>query len=341
MKFEQGTVLTDGKKYWLYGADNKAHPIEVSTNPEHFDASIWEEEPTYVISNEAKPITKGMKPITDIVELTPSVKLIPKSKAVIAPSVFRQGYYDLADSQLHYDMQKPYVIDLTHTVSTMVNPYGFTGAAQYSALHTIPASDVGCWDYDYATVSLYGVVRFAKPYVIYSASSMCLIDKLAYRLVLKKAVGNLGGCNEDCIGVTGSRNVNCGYSNLIFHCVNTFYSFFSKRLEDCKSVSSSELCADCSQSRHLTGCLNVHYCENCLCCFNLDLATYAIFNNKRVSAEEYYAWKQHIEDSKVTTWADLYSALSYKKIRHLLRRKKATITAKDVSVFRKHIEPYC
>lgn len=340
MKFEQGTVLTDGKKYWLYGADNKAHPIEVSTNPEHFDISIWEEEPTYVISNEAKPITKDMKPITDIVELTPSVKLIPKNKAVVVHSVFRQGYYDLEDSQLHYDMRTPYVISLTDTVSTMLEGYGFTGVTQYSALHNRPASDVGCWDYDYATVSLYGVVRFVKSCIIYSASSMCLIDKLDYRLVLKTAVGNLGVCNEDCKWVTGSSNVNCGYSNLIFHCVNTSYSFFSKNLEDCKSVSSSELCADCSQSRHLTGCLNVHYCENCLCCFNLDLVANALFN-KQVSTAEYYNWERYIRESKAETWADLYKALFYNKIRHLLRRKKATITAKDVSVFRKHIKPYC
>ena len=339
-KFEQGTVLTDGKKYWLFGDDNKAHPIEVSINPEHFDLAIWEEEPTYVISNKAKPITKAMKPITDIVELTPSVKLIPKSKAVIAHSVFRQGYYDLEDSQLHYEMQKPYVIDLTNTVSTMVKPYGFTGVTQYSALHNRPASDVGCWDYDYATVSLYGVVRFVKSCIIYSASSMCLIDKLDYRLVLKTAVGNLGVCNEDCKWVTGNHNVNCDYSNLIFHCVNTSYSFFSKRLEDCKSVSSSELCADCSQSRHLTGCLNVHYCENCLCCFNLDLAAHAIFN-KQVSTEEYSSWDFYIRKSKAETWADLYKAISYKKIRHLLRRKKATITAEDVSAFREHIKSYC
>lgn len=340
MKIEQGTVLTDGKKYWLYGADNKAHPIEVSTNPEHFDVSIWEEEPTYVISNEAKPITKDMKPITDIVELTPSVKLIPKSKAVIAHSVFRQGYYDLEDLQLHYDMQKPYVIDLTNTVSTMVKPYGFTGVTQYSALHNRPASDVGCWDYDYATVSLYGVVRFVKSCIIYSASSMCLIDKLDYRLVLKEAVGNLGVCNEDCIWVSGSNNINCDYSKSIFHCVNTSGSFMSKRLKNCNAVSYSKLCYSCSHSGCLKYCLNVHYCETCLCCSNLDLAHYALFN-KRVSTEEYYDWEQHIEDNKVTTWADLYSALSYDKIRYLIRRKGSTITAEDVSGFRKNIRPYC
>lgn len=92
MKIEQGTVLTDGKKYWLFGDDNLAHPIEVSTDPEHFDLYIWEEEPTYVIRNRSVIVTKDMKPITDIVELTPSVKLIPKSKAVIVHSVFRQGY---------------------------------------------------------------------------------------------------------------------------------------------------------------------------------------------------------------------------------------------------------
>lgn len=339
-KFEQGTVLTDGKKYWLYGADNKAHPIEISTNPEHFDVFIWEEEPTYVIRNRIEPITKDMKPITDIVELTPSVKLIPKSKAVIAHSVFRQGYYDLEDLQLHYEMQKPYVIDLTNTVSTMVKPYGFTGATQYSALHAIPASDVGCWEYDYATASLYGVVRFVKSRIIYSASSMSLIDKLDYRLVLKEAVGNLGVCNEDCKWVAGNHNVSCSHSHVISHCVNTVFSSLSKRLKDCAEVSSSELCAACSHSSSLTGCLHVHYCKHCLCCFNLDLAAHVIFN-KQVSREEYSSWYFYIRESKAETWADLYKALSYKKIRHLLRRKKATITAKDVSVFRKHIEPYC
>lgn len=340
MKFEQGTVLTDGKKYWLFGADNMAHPIEVSTNPEHFDVSIWESEPTYVIRNRIESITKKMKPITDIVELTPSVKLIPKSKAVIAHSVFQQGYYDLEDLQQHYAMQKPYVIDTTNTVSTMVKSYGFTGATQYSALHAIPASDVGCWNYDYATVSLYGVVRFSEPYVVYRASSMSLIDKLDYRLVLKEAVGNLGLCNEDCKWVTGSHNVNCSHSHVISHCVNTVFSSLSKRLKACISVSSSELCAYCSQSSSLTGCLNVNYCKYCLCCFNLDLADHVVFN-KKVSMEEYCSWDFYIRESKAKTWADLYKVLSYKKIVHLLGRTKSTITAKDVSAFRKHIKSYC
>lgn len=341
MKIEQGTVLTDGKKYWLYGADNKAHPIEVSTNPEHFDVSIWEEEPTYVIRNRIEPITKDMKPITDIVELTPSVKLIPESKAVIAHSVFRQGYYDLEDLQLHYDIQKPYVIDLTYTVSTMVKPYGFTGVTQYSALHDRPASDDGCWDYDYATVSLYGVVRFVKSCIIYSASSMRLIDKLDYRSVLKEAVGNLGVCNTDCKWITGNHNVSCSYSHVISNCVNTVFSSLSKRLKDCVEVSSSKLCAGCSQSSCLTGCLNVNYCKHCLCCFNLDSAAPHALFNKQVSIEEYSSWDFYIRKSKAETWADLYKALSYKKVGHLLGRTKSTITAKDVSAFRKRIKAYC
>ena len=340
MKIEQGTVLTDGKKYWLFGDDNLAHPIEVSTDPEHFDLYIWEEEPTYVIRNRSVIVTKDMKPITDIVELTPSVKLIPKSKAVIVHSVFRQGYYDLEDLQQHYDMRKPYVIDLTNTVSAMVDSYGFTGATEYSALHYDLASDLGCWDYDYATVALYGVVSFIEPRVFYRASSMQLTDMEDYRLVLKEAVGNVGIDNTDCEWVTGSHNVNCSNSKNIFKCTNTSFSYLSNYLVDCKQLNSCKFCEDCRCSSHLIWCINVHYCETCLCCLDHDLGFYSLFN-KRVNTEEYCAWEQHIEDSKAKTWADLYMALSYDKIRHLIRRKTATITAEDVSAFRKRIKPYC
>lgn len=339
-KIEQGTVLTDGKKYWLFGADNMAHPIETSDNAEHFDLFIWESEPTYVISDRSEPITKAMKPITVVVEITPSVKLIPKSKAVIVHSVFKQGYYDLEDPQQHYDMRKPYVISLTNTVSTMVESYGFTGVTQYSALHTDLASDLGCWDYDYATVALYGVVRFTEARVLYRASSMQLTDMEDYRFVLKESVGNVGIDNTDCTWITGSHNVNCNYSRNIYNCTNTGFSFLSEYLLDCTELYSCKLCADCSSSSNLICCINVHCCETCLCCFNHDLVAHNLFN-KQVSTAEYSAWEQYIENSKAETWADLYEVLSYDKIRHLIRRKAATITAKDVSAFRKHIKPYC
>lgn len=340
MKIEQGTVLTDGKQYWLCGDDNMAHPIEVSTDPDHFDLCIWEEEPTYVISDRAVYITKEMEPITAIVELTPSVKLIPKSKAVIVHSVFKQGYYDLEDPQLHYDMRKPYVISLTNTESTMLESYGFTGVTEYSALHYDLASDLGCWDYDYATVALYGVVRFTEARVLYRASSMQLTDMEDYRFVLKGAVGNVGIDNTDCIWVTGSHNVNCRCSKHIFNCSNTRFSVLSEHLVNCRQLQSCKFCEDCHYSSYLIWCLEVHYGATCLCCFGRDLASYNLFN-KQVSTEEYCAWEQYIEDSKVKTWADLYEVLSYDKIRHLIRRKGATITAKDVPAFRKRIEPYC
>lgn len=335
MKFEQGTVLTDGKKYWLYGEDNKAHPIEVST-----ELSFWEAETSYIISNKAKPITKAMKPITDIIELTPSVKLIPKNKAVVVHSVFRQGYYDLEDSQLHYDMRKPYVISLTDTVSTMLEDYGFTGVTQYSALHNRALSDLGCWDYDYATVLLYGVVRFSESYVFYAASSMQLTDMEDYRFVLKEAVGNVGIYNKSCIWTSGSYNENCGYSQSIFHCENTTCGFLSNNLKDCEAVSSCDICFNCRWSFGLLFCLNCRCCEHCLCCCHLATASYSVFN-KQVSTAEYYNWERYIRGSQEKTWADLYKALSYNKIRYLIRRKGSTITAKDVSGFRKLIKSYC
>lgn len=340
-KFEQGTVLTDGKKYWLCGADNKAHPIEVSNNIDHFDLDIWTTEPTYVISNEAVTITKNMKPITDIVELTTSVQLIPKNKAVVAHSVFKQGYYDLEDPQLHYDMQKPYVISLTEIVSSMVKSYGFVGATQHSALHIKPLSDLDCWDYDYATVGLYGVVRALDDVgVVYRASSMILTAMEDYRLVLKEAVGNKGIDNASCAWVVGCHNVRCNSSQYIYHCENTSYSFMSSRLTYCNKVTSCDLCVDCRWSSSLTCCINVRYGTDCVCCHDV-LGKGSLLFNKRASCVERSLWKRYIENSKAETWADLYEALSYDKIRHLIRRKAATITAKDVSAFRKHIKPYC
>lgn len=333
MKFEQGTVLTDGKKYWLFGADNMAHPIEVSTN-------TWGSEPIYVIRNRSVIVTKEMKPITDIVDLTPSVKLVPKDKAFVMSSVFRRGYYDIDNPYMHYDMEKPYVISLNNAVSSMVEDYGFIGVTEPSVLHDNHLSDIGCWDYDYAVVGLYGVVRVTEDLVVYKASSIILLDKEDYRLVLKEAVGNIGIDNTDCIWITGSHNTNCDYSQNIQHCVNTTCGCLSNNLKDCEAVSSCDICVNCRWSCGLLFCLNCRCCEHCLCCCSLATASYSVFN-KQVSTAEYYNWERYIRVSQAKTWADLYKALSYNKIRYLIRRKGAIITAKDVSAFRELLKAYC
>lgn len=290
------------------------------------------------ISSLKQDETPGMVRLEDVVELNDNVKLVPYERRL-------RGFRSMkkSDNCFYYkdklvNQFETYVV--TPEKRLNIGAYFFESAelfVSYTSLENAVQEEYlydDILDYDFAIVEYWGVVL--KRNKSWEASTAIeFVKKLDFREVVSRFWGINGENNLDCFFMKGENSKDCYYCADIHSCDSCENLSYSVGSVDCDygcQVFFSKGCKYCSD---INFCFDVNFSHSCMCCWKINHARGLLFNKKR-ELEEKEMWKLYFGD-KIKNFNDLYHALEYNKIRHMLRKPGATVTAKEVAEFRKYL----
>lgn len=290
------------------------------------------------ISSLKQDVTPDMVELEDVVELNDNVKLIPYKRR------FR-GFRPMKKSYSCFYCKDKLVNPLETYVVTPEKRIVVTGwwienkdhFVSYTSLKDAVRSELlyeDIPDYDFAIVECWGVV-FNKDDGWDWTTAIQFVNKLDFRDVASKFWAIKGENNLACLFVSGNNNKGCSYCEDIRKCDDCSCLFNSTGSVNCGFGNLVNFSKRCRFSFGLYFCFDVAFSQSCRLCWKIEHASGFLFNKKR-EFEEHDIWMDYLID-KVYNFGDLYYALEYNKIRHLLRKPGATVTAKEVAEFRKYL----
>lgn len=325
------TILKDGKGNYYLNVNN-------DTKHDNGAYRIVQNGAYVYISSLKQYVTPDMVELEDVVELNDNIKLVPCKKRL-------RGFRSMkkSDNCFYYkdklvNQFETYVVALEKRLD--IGAYFFESAelfVSYTSLENAVKEEYlydDIPDYDFAIVEYWGVVL--KRNERWEASTAIeFVKKLDFREVASKFWAIKGENNLDCFFMKGDNSKDCCYCADIHSCDSCENLSYSVGCVDCdygSQVFFSKYCKYCSD---VDFCFDVEFSRRCMCCWKINHASGLLFNKKR-GLEEKEMWMDYLRD-KIKNFNDLYHALEYNKIRHLLRKPGATVTAKEVAEFRKYL----
>lgn len=325
------TILKDGKGNYYLNVNN-------DTKHDNGAYRIVQNGAYVYISSLKQDVTPDMVELEDVVELNDNIKLVPCKKRL-------RGFRSMkkSDNCFYYkdklvNQYETYVVTLEKRLD--IEAYFYESAelfVSYTSLENAVKEEClydDIPDYDFAIVEYWGVVL--KRNERWEASTAIeFVKKLDFREVVSRFWGVDGENNLDCFFIRGGNSKDCFYCTDVHRC------------DSCENLSYSVGCVDCDYGSHVffskgckycssvDFCFDVQFSESCRLCWKIEHERGFLFNQKR-EFKEHDIWMDYLRD-KVYNFNDLYHALEYNKIRHLLREPGATVTAKEVAEFRKYL----
>lgn len=335
--FANGEILKDGKgNYYLYSS--KKGFVNGSYSEDHGAYQIVTGRDYIYISSLKKNITPDMTALEVVVELDDNVTLIPYKRR------FR-GFRPMKKSDNCFYYKDKLVNPLETYVVTPEKRIVVTGwwldqgdfFVSYASLENAVMSESLYEDipaYDFAIVECWGVV-FKKDDGWDWTTAIQFVEKLDFREVASKFWAIKGENNLGCFFVRGNNNKDCHYCKMIHKCDNVEFLFDSIGSVNCSYGNLVNFSKNCRFSFGLDFCFDVAFSQSCKLCWKIEHASGFLFNKKR-EFKESEIWMDYLR-GKIYNFGELYHALEYNKIRHLLRKPGATVTAKEVAEFRKYL----
>lgn len=336
--FANGEILKDGKgNYYLYSS--KKGFVNGSYSEDHGAYQIVTGRDYIYISSLKKDITPDMTALEVVVDLDDNVTLIPYKRRFRGFRPMKKSdncfyYKDKLVNQFEtYVVTPEKRIDVTGwwlaQEDSFVSNQSLENAVKSSELlyKDIPA-------YDFAIVECWGVV-FNNDDGWSWTTAIQFIDKLDFRDVASRFWAIKGENNLACFFVSGNNNKGCSYCEDIRKCDNVEFLFTSIGSVNCNFGNLVNFSKDCRFSFGLDFCFDVAFSQSCKLCWKIEHASGFLFNKKR-EFKENEIWMDYLR-GKIYNFGELYYALEYNKIQHLLRKPGATVTAKEVAEFRKYL----
>jgi len=325
------TILKDGKGNYYLNVNN-------DTKHDNGAYRIVQNGACVHISSLKQDVTPDMVELEDVVELNDNIKLVPYKKRLRGVRSMKKSdncfyYKDKLVNQF-----ETYVVALEKRLD--IGAYFFESAelfVSYTSLENAVKEEYlydDIPDYDFAIVEYWGVVL--KRNERWEASTAIeFVKKLDFREVASKFWAIKGENNLDCFFMKGDNSKDCCYCADIHSCDSCENLSYSVGCVDCDYGSQVFFSKGCKYCSDVDFCFDVEFSRRCMCCWKINHASGLLFNKKR-GLEEKEMWMDYLRD-KIKNFNDLYHALEYNKIRHLLRKPGATVTAKEVAEFRKYL----
>lgn len=335
--FVNGEILKDGKgNYYLYSG--KKGFVNGSYAEDHGAYQIVTGRDYIYISSLKKDITPDMTALEVVVELDDNVKLIPYKRRFRGFRPMKKSYSCFYYKDKLVNPLETYVVTPEKRIVTTLWWFDQGGYfVSYASLENAVRSEFLYEDipaYDFAIVECWGVV-LNKDDGVYGTTAIQFVEKLDFREVVSKFWAIKGENNLACFFVRGNNNKDCRYCDDIYKCDNVEFLFNSIGSVNCSYGNSVNFSKNCRFSFEIDFCFYAKFSQSCMCCWKINHANGLLFN-KNCKMEETGMWASYFEN-KIKNFNDLYHALEYNKIRHLLRKPGATVTAKEVAEFRKYL----
>lgn len=324
------TILKDGKGNYYLNVNN-------DTKHDNGAYRIVQNGACVHISSLKQDVTHDMVELEDVVELNDNVKLVPCKRRFRGFRAMKKSdncfyYKDKLVNQF-----ETYVV--TPEKRLNIGAYFFESAGlfvSYTSLENAVKEENlydDIPDYDFAIVEYWGVVL--KRNKDWEASTAIeFVEKLDFRKVVSRFWGVDGENNLDCFFMRGGNSKDCFYCTDVRRCDSCENLSYSLGCVDCDYGSQVFFSKGCKYCSDIDFCFDVKFSQSCMCCWKINHASGLLFNKKR-ELEEMEMWNHYFREIK--NFNDFYHALEYNKIRHLLRKPGATVTAKEVAEFRKYL----